>query len=179
MGTEIKRDIDKQAENVVQLLLRLKKKAASAESCTGGLISAAITSVSGSSEVFDMGICSYANRIKRDKLNVPEEYLEKYGAVSEQTAKAMAEGVKRAAESDFGVSTTGIAGPTGGTAEKPVGTVWIGVCGKSGSRAEGFLFETADCPEDMTEREYIRSQAVLTALKMLEAQILSENDQRT
>ncbi|MBD5117311.1 MAG: CinA family protein [Ruminococcaceae bacterium] len=179
MGTEIKRDIDKQAENVVQLLLRLKKKAASAESCTGGLISAAITSVSGSSEVFDMGICSYANRIKRDKLNVPEEYLEKYGAVSEQTAKAMAEGVKRAAESDFGVSTTGIAGPTGGTAEKPVGTVWIGVCGKSDSRAEGFLFETADCPEDMTEREYIRSQAVLTALKMLEAQILSENDQRT
>ncbi|MBD5115742.1 MAG: CinA family protein [Ruminococcaceae bacterium] len=179
MGTEIKRDIDKQAENVVQLLLRLKKKAASAESCTGGLISAAITSVNGSSEVFDMGICSYANRIKRDKLNVPEEYLEKYGAVSEQTARAMAEGVKRAAESDFGVSTTGIAGPTGGTAEKPVGTVWIGVCGKSGSRAEGFLFETADCPEDMTEREYIRSQAVLTALKMLEAQILSENDQRT
>ena len=136
MTPEIKRDIDKQAQNVVQLLLALKKKVASAESCTGGLISAAITSVSGSSEVFDMGICTYANKVKHDKINVPSEYLERFGAVSEQVAKAMAEGVAEAAESDFGVSTT-----------------------------EG-------CPEEMTEREYIRSQAVLAALKLLESELI-------
>ncbi len=172
MTAEIKRDIDKHAENVVQLLLALKKKAASAESCTGGLISAAITSVSGSSEVFDMGICTYANRIKRDKLNVPSEYLEQFGAVSEQVAKAMAEGVTKAAESDFGVSTTGIAGPSGGTKEKPVGTVWIGICKKgSPPKAKCFLFKTEGCPSDMTEREFIRSQAVLKALKLLEAEL--------
>ncbi|MCM1054830.1 MAG: CinA family protein [Bacteroides sp.] len=175
MSAEIKRDIDKQAENVVQLLIRLGKKAASAESCTGGLVSAAITSVSGSSEVFEMGVCSYANSIKRDKLGVPEEYLEKYGAVSEQTARAMAEGIKRIAESDYGISATGIAGPTGGTAEKPVGTVWIGVCGKGSSKAERFSFTAAGCPEDTTEREYIRSQAVLAALRLLEKEILGEN----
>lgn len=170
MTPEIKRDIDKQAQNVVQLLLALKKKAASAESCTGGLISAAITSVSGSSEVFDMGICTYANRIKRDKINVPSEYLDRFGAVSEQVAEAMAKGVTEAADSDFGVSTTGIAGPLGGTKEKPVGTVWIGICRKgSPPTAKRFLFETQDCPPEMTEREYIRSQAVLAALKLLES----------
>lgn len=175
MSTEIERDIDKQAENVVQLLLSHNKKAASAESCTGGLVSAAITSVGGASEVFDMGICSYANRIKHDKLGVTEECLEKYGAVSEQTAKAMAEGVKKAADSDYGVSTTGIAGPTGGSPEKPVGTVWIGVCGKSRARAEKHLFKTSDCPADMTRREYIRRQAVLAALKLLEEEIREEH----
>lgn len=173
MTPEIKRDIDKQAQNVVQLLLALKKKAASAESCTGGLISAAITSVSGSSEVFDMGICTYANRIKHDKINVSSEYLERFGAVSEQVAKAMAEGVAEAAESDFGVSTTGIAGPSGGTKEKPVGTVWIGTCRRgSPPKAKCFLFKTEGCPEELTEREYIRLQAVLAALKLLESELI-------
>lgn len=176
MDTEIKRDIDKQAENVVQLLLNLKKKVASAESCTGGLISAAITSVSGSSEVFEMGICTYANRVKHDKLNVPSKYLKEYGAVSEQVAMSMAKGITKSANSDFGISTTGIAGPNGGTAEKPVGTVWIGICrrtemGSLETRAEGFLFKADECPTDMTDREYIRLQAVWTALKMLEADL--------
>lgn len=166
------KNIDKQAENVVKLLCKNHKKAASAESCTGGLISAAITSVSGSSEVFDMGICSYANEIKAEKLNVPQEFLEGFGAVSEQVAKAMAEGVMNSARSDYGVSTTGIAGPTGGTEEKPVGTIWIGVCSKEkGSRALRFLFKTDDCPKDMTEREFIRHQAVLKALELLEEEI--------
>lgn len=176
MDTEIKRDIDKQAENVVQLLMNLKKKAATAESCTGGLISAAITSVSGSSEVFDMGICSYANRIKHDKLNVPSKFFEQYGAVSEEVARSMAKGITNAAGSDFGISTTGIAGPGGGTDEKPVGTVWIGICrrtemGHLETRAEGFLFKTEECPTDMTEREYIRLQAVYTALRILEDEL--------
>lgn len=166
------KNIDKQAEKVVKLLCKYNKKTASAESCTGGLISAAITSVSGSSQIFDMGICSYANIIKEEKLNVPKDYLEKFGAVSEQVAKAMAEGVMNSAESDFAVSTTGVAGPTGGTAEKPVGTVWIGVCSRqNGPRAQCFLFEAHNCPNDLTEREFIRQQAVLKALEILEEEI--------
>ncbi|MCM1298394.1 MAG: CinA family protein [Firmicutes bacterium] len=171
----MKNNIDKQAENVVQLLLRLNKKTAAAESCTGGLISAAITSVGGSSGVFDMGICSYANIIKQEKLGVPAEALEKYGAVSMQVAMAMAEGVMLAANSDFAVSTTGIAGPSGGTAEKPVGTVWIGVCSRNKPpKAEKFLFKTEGCPEELSEREFIRRQAVLKALIILENEIKEE-----
>lgn len=172
MTSEIKRDIDKCAENIVQLLLMQNKKVASAESCTGGLISAAITSVSGSSAVFDMGICTYSNRIKHDKISVPSEYLEKFGAVSEQVAMSMAEGVVNAAESDFGISVTGIAGPSGGTEDKPVGTVWIGI-GQKGfpPKAKCFHFKTDDCPSDMTEREYIRLQAAFAALKLLESEL--------
>ncbi|HBH95735.1 MAG TPA: CinA family protein [Ruminococcaceae bacterium] len=170
-------NIDKQAESVVKLLCKCNKKAATAESCTGGLISAAITSVSGSSEVFDMGICSYANIIKEKKLNVPREYLESFGAVSEQVACAMAEGVMNSAESDFAVSTTGIAGPTGGTPEKPVGTVWIGVCSRhSGARARCFHFGELDCPNGLNEREFIRRQAVLKALELLEEEIINTNN---
>lgn len=163
--------IDKTAANVVKLLLEKGKKAATAESCTGGLVSAAITSVSGSSEVFDMGVCSYANRIKQDVLDVSAEALEKYGAVSEQVAKEMAQGVMKLAKSDFGVSTTGIAGPTGGSKEKPVGTVWIGVCSKSSCHGERFLFGTEGCPDGMTEREFIRRQAVRKALELLQDEI--------
>ena len=163
--------IDKTAANVVKLLLSKGKKAATAESCTGGLVSAAITSVSGSSEVFEMGVCSYANRIKQEALGVTNEALEKYGAVSEQVAREMAQGVMERSGSDFGVSTTGIAGPTGGSEEKPVGTVWIGVCSKSSCRAERFLFGAGNCPDGMTEREYIRRQAVRKALEMLQNEI--------
>lgn len=163
--------IDKLAVNVVKLLSETGRKAATAESCTGGLVSAAITSVSGSSEVFEMGVCSYANRIKKKALNVSAEALENYGAVSEQVAMEMAAGVMIISGSDFGVSTTGIAGPTGGSGEKPVGTVWIGVCSKDSCRAERFLFGTDDCPDSMTEREYIRRQAACKALEMLRDEI--------
>ena len=163
--------IDKLAANVVKLLSEKGKKAATAESCTGGLASAAITSVSGSSEVFELGVCSYANRIKQEVLGVSPEALEKYGAVSEQVAMEMAQGVMKRAASDFAVSTTGIAGPTGGSAEKPVGTVWIGVCSKDSYHAERFLFGTEDCPDGVTEREFIRQQAVRKALELLQREI--------
>lgn len=166
------RDIDKQAAIVVKLLSKAGKKTATAESCTGGLVSAALTSVSGSSEVFDMGVCSYANEIKNKLLGVPEEILEKYGAVSEQTAKAMSEGAAKLAGADYAVSTTGIAGPTGGTAEKPVGTVWIGVYSRNeGSRAQMFLFSDKGCPDGITPRDFIREQAVLKALELLTEKI--------
>ncbi|MCQ2514754.1 MAG: CinA family protein [Ruminococcus sp.] len=115
-------------EKVVNLLIEKNLKLATAESCTGGLISERITRVSGASRVFDCGICSYANEIKTKLLGVSEETLNTVGAVSEETAMQMAYGVRRLAGADIGVSTTGIAGPTGGTPEKPVGTVYVGIC---------------------------------------------------
>jgi len=100
---------------------------ATAESCSGGLISHSLTNISGSSDYFDRGIVSYSNNAKIKLLDVPEELLEKYGAVSEQVAKAMVEGVRIKSSVDIGIATTGIAGPTGGTKEKPVGLVFIAV----------------------------------------------------
>lgn len=109
---------------VVESLIRRELTLATAESCTGGLISSRITDVSGSSAAFLMGIVSYSNEAKNRLLGVPEQLLTDYGAVSEQVARAMAEGVRKISGSDIGISSTGIAGPTGGTAQKPVGLVY-------------------------------------------------------
>ena len=98
---------------------------ATAESCTGGKISQAITSVPGSSEYFIGSIVAYQNRLKESLLDVNPQTLKQHGAVSEQTVSEMASGVRNRLESDIGVATSGIAGPGGGTPEKPVGTVWI------------------------------------------------------
>jgi len=99
-----------------------------AESCTGGMIAAAITNLSGSSSIFDRGFVTYSNEAKMDSLGVNVETLEKYGAVSEQTAKEMAEGALKNSNATIAISVTGIAGPTGGSKEKPVGLVYIGLC---------------------------------------------------
>lgn len=112
---------------LVKELSERKLKIATAESCTGGLISKMITDVSGASAVFDCGVCSYANEIKAKVLSVSEEDLRTKGAVSCEVAMQMAKGVRELSGSDIGISTTGIAGPTGGSKEKPVGTVFIGV----------------------------------------------------
>jgi len=101
--------------------------AATAESCTGGLLSHILTAVSGSSGYFVGGIVAYSNRIKEQMLDVDSRTIIKYGAVSEQIAREMANGVSQKLTADIGLSTTGIAGPTGGTPEKPVGLVWIGI----------------------------------------------------
>ncbi len=114
-------------ELLVKTLGEKELKIATAESCTGGLISKMITDVSGASAVFDCGVCSYANEIKEKVLGVSADDLKAKGAVSEEVAAAMAKGVRELAGADIGISTTGIAGPTGGSKEKPVGTVWIGV----------------------------------------------------
>lgn len=118
-------------EDIPKLLVeKLDKKGlkiSSAESCTGGMISEMITSVSGASNVFDLGVCSYANAIKNKVLSVDNEVLNTVGAVSKETATAMADGVRKLGNADIGVSTTGIAGPTGGTKEKPVGLVYVGL----------------------------------------------------
>ena len=133
-------------EDVVAKLRELGLKVATAESCTGGLISERITRVSGSSEVFDCGVCSYANAIKSKVLGVSEETLAILGAVSAETAIQMAEGVKKLSGADIAVSTTGIAGPTGGTAEKPVGLVFVGVCTKDKAYARGAVYRAVGVP---------------------------------
>ncbi len=117
------------SEAVGELLKAQKMTIATAESCTGGLIASMITDISGSSEYMQGGIVSYSNSVKVNQLGVKQEDLDSVGAVSKEVALKMAKGVAERLGSDIGISTTGIAGPTGGTEEKPVGTVWIGVFG--------------------------------------------------
>ena len=125
-------DVDSLEALVVDALRAAGKTLATAESCTGGLLAKRITDVAGSSDVFEMGCVTYANRVKEKLLGVPHETLEAHGAVSEETARAMAEGIVRASGANIGVGITGIAGPGGGTAEKPVGLVYIALSdGKS------------------------------------------------
>lgn len=118
-------DGERLEETVVRMLRENNKSISCAESCTGGLLSAKITSVSGASQIFNRGIVSYSNVAKMENLHVPKEVLDEHGAVSRETAQYMAEGVRKVANTDIGVSITGIAGPTGGTKEKPVGLVYI------------------------------------------------------
>jgi len=112
-------------EEVAFLLLSLKITIAVAESCTGGLICHRLTSISGSSDYLEMGVVTYSNRSKIDLLEVPGQTIKEHGAVSEACVKAMAMGIKRLAGTDLGLAVSGIAGPTGGTPDKPVGTVHI------------------------------------------------------
>lgn len=121
-------NLDKTVKNVVKLLEQKHETIATAESCTGGILSAYLTSVDGASAVFECGLCTYANRIKEMLLHVPHEILQNHGAVSMQTAIAMAQGISELTDADLCVSVTGLAGPQGGTPEKPVGTVYVGFC---------------------------------------------------
>ncbi len=118
-------DVESLEELVVMELGKQHKTLACAESCTGGLLSKRITDIPGSSAVFHLGCVTYANEAKEALLGVPHETLETHGAVSEETARAMAEGIVHQASSDIGVGITGIAGPDGGTAEKPIGLIYI------------------------------------------------------
>jgi len=153
--------IDKQSlEEVVGRLLSDKKKTISvAESCTGGLIGAKLTNVSGSSNYFMDGVVSYSNQSKMEFLKIPGEILEKYGAVSEEVAILMAEGIRKVSNTDYGVSATGIAGPTGGTEEKPVGLVYIGFAHENDSFARKFIFGG--------DRQAIRERTVQAALNLV------------
>ena len=146
-------------ELLVNALTRSKKRIATAESCTGGMISGAITSIGGASAVFDCGVCSYANFIKHKVVGVREETLSTYGAVSDRTAAEMARGIRKLAGADIGVSTTGIAGPLGGTPYKPVGLVYIGVSTELGLKIEKMLFG-----ENNADRSRIRELATAAAL---------------
>lgn len=123
-----------------RLLIEKKATLAVAESCTGGLLAHRITNISGSSQYFDRGIVTYSNAAKVQMLGVPEEILQQHGAVSEECAKAMADGVRRVSGTTYGIATTGIAGPTGGSEEKPVGLVWVGVATPDRVFAQKALF---------------------------------------
>lgn len=112
-------------KELVAYLIENKLKIATAESCTGGLLASRLTDIPGVSEVFECGVVSYSNRIKSEILGVSEKSLEEYGAVSETVAKQMSKGVAKKTSANIGVGITGIAGPGGGTKEKPVGTVWL------------------------------------------------------
>lgn len=127
-------------KNVSDQLRKNNLTVATAESCTGGLLAHLLTNISGSSEYFERGVITYSNKSKMELLGVPQETIKEYGAVSKQTAKAMAIGIKEQANVDIGISTTGIAGPTGGTKEKPVGLVYIGIATSRKTEVKRFLF---------------------------------------
>lgn len=137
---------------------------ATAESCTGGLIAAAITEVAGASSVFMRGFVTYANEAKVEVLGVPEAVLERVGAVSEEVARAMAEGALARADTDIAVSATGIAGPGGGSEAKPVGLVHLAAARRGGAT----IHERAVFAGD---RQAVRAQAVETALALLLQQV--------
>jgi len=133
--------IDEELLNKISF--QLKKQhltVATAESCTGGLIAHTLTNIPGSSDYFERGVISYSNKSKIELLEIPENMLKTYGAVSEQVAKAMAEGIRVKSNVDIGIATTGIAGPTGGTKEKPVGLVYIAISTSNNTRVKKFLF---------------------------------------
>lgn len=154
-------DVGSMENAVAAALLRDGETIATAESCTGGLVAKRITDLAGVSAVFIGGAVTYANEAKMKMIGVSAETLERYGAVSEQTAIEMARGIRAALGSDFGISTTGIAGPGGGTPEKPVGTVYIAVDSKYGSVVKKLTLSP------MRDREYIRTVSATNALSLV------------
>ena len=149
---------------VFDLLINQGKTFASAESCTGGNIAHVITLIPGSSEVFKGTAVTYATPTKTKVLGVPADLIGQYGVVSQQVVERMATGVRNLMESDYGVATTGIAGPSGGTDENPVGTVWIGVATPSGVVSKRFNFGK--------DRENVINRATIAAYEMLRQQII-------
>lgn len=150
---------------VFDLLINKGMTFASAESCTGGNIAHVITLIPGSSEVFRGTAVTYATPTKTKVLGVPAEIIEKYSVVSQQVVEGMAKGVRDLMESDFGVATTGVAGPGGGTEENPVGTVWIGVATPNGMISKRFNFGK--------DRENVINRATVAAYEMLRESILT------
>lgn len=150
--------------SVVSLLEKNELTISTAESCTGGLLAGRIINVPGVSDVYKEGFITYTNKAKRKTLGVNKATLKKYGAVSAQTAREMALGAALEADSDVSISVTGIAGPDGGTDEKPVGLVYIGVCVKNKVHVEEFRFSG--------DRANVREQTVISALGLLRKCIL-------
>lgn len=171
----ITNSIDTNAVKVVKWLSKHEFTISFAESCTGGMLSEAITSVSGASKVYECGICSYSNRIKESVLGVSGDTLRKYGAVSEQTAIEMAKGVKALTSSNIAVGVTGIAGPLGGTVEKPVGTVWVSVATDNRAFARNLMLYNRG---ENLNRETIRRLTTNEALKMVLKALSEENELR-
>jgi nicotinamide-nucleotide amidase len=147
-------------EVVVKLLVQRNQTVAAAESCTGGLLANRITNVPGASAVFPAGYVCYANQAKIDMLDVDPQLIEKHGAVSEQVARALAEHARACARSDYALATTGVAGPSGGSPEKPVGTVYVALAESGKTIAKKFYF-----PTDRETFKQIVTQAALELLR--------------
>lgn len=147
------------AKKLLEICRTEKLKIATAESCTGGLVAASITEIPGSSDIFERGFITYSNEAKMELLGVSKALIKKYGAVSEQAAKAMARGALKNSNADIAVAITGIAGPSGGTIKKPVGLVFI-------AAARGKIVNV-NIYYLKGNREKVRKKATLSALKML------------
>lgn len=162
---EIQALLDKKAYIVVNLLVKKGIKIATAESCTGGMLSQYITSVSGASEIFEYGLCSYSEKVKSMELGIPMQDITAYGVVSSEVATAMAKGVAQKSGADIGVGITGIAGPSGGTSSQPVGTVYVCVSYKEKNICKDLaLYKKYNSPD----RNMIRCLSVLSALEFIE-----------
>jgi len=150
-------------KQIGERLSRRKETLASAESCSGGLIAHRITNVAGSSAYYQGGVVTYSNQAKCDLLGVKKDAILSEGAVSETVARQMAKGARGRFSADWGVGVTGIAGPGGGTPEKPVGLVYISLAGKNGTSVQRCMFNGS--------REEIKAQTAETALKMILEQL--------
>ena len=149
------------ANKVVKKLIKKKLKVSFAESCTGGLLSSSITSISGSSKVFNLGLITYSNKAKIEILKVPKKIISRYGAVSKESCLSMVKNLSKISKANISLSITGIAGPNGGTKFKPVGLVYIGV--KKGNKiiAKKNLFKNKN-------RISIQKITVITALNIID-----------
>ena len=148
------------SSNIIKKLRKKKLKISFAESCTGGLLSSAITSVSGSSKVFNLGLVTYSNQSKIKVLKVSKKIIRKYGAVSEQVCKTMAKNVSKIGKTNMSVSVTGIAGPNGGTRKKPVGLVYVGIKKDNKISIKKYLFKNKG-------RSYIQKATVNKCLGLI------------
>jgi nicotinamide-nucleotide amidase len=144
---------------VAERLLKHRQKVCTAESCTGGLIAKTFTDLAGSSDWFERGFVTYSNAAKNEMLAVPVSLIEDYGAVSEAVATAMASGALRHSEADYSIAVTGIAGPGGGSDDKPVGTVWIAVASAGQMVAKRYQFDG--------DRQAVRAATLHRALELL------------
>ena len=148
------------SKKVIKKLIKKKTKVSVAESCTGGMISSAITSVSGSSKVFSLGLVAYSNVSKINILKVPKKIIKKYGAVSEQVCKYMTINISKISKTNMSIATTGIAGPGGGTKNKPIGLVYIGIKKANKISINKCLFKNKG-------RLYIQKKTVNKCLKLV------------
>ena len=141
------------------VVLEKQLKVCTAESCTGGLIAKSLTDLAGSSDWFECGFVTYSNQSKIEMIDVPESVIKEYGAVSEAVANAMASGALRNSAADLSMAVTGVAGPAGGSTDKPVGTVWIAVASENQLIAKKYLFGG--------DREAIRNATMISAIEMM------------
>ena len=152
--------MNKLSQKIVKLLKKKKLKISVAESCTGGMLSSALTSVSGSSKVFTLGLVTYSNQSKNRLLKVPKQIIKKHGAVSIQCCFSMVNNLSKISKTNVAVSITGIAGPSGGTKQKPVGLVYIGVKRANKVKINRFLFKNKS-------RSNVQRAAVKKALELV------------